>query len=33
VEFDIEDESSGTQKYFALSGPILKTLQQGDTLV
>lgn len=33
VEFDMEDESSGTQKYFALSGPILETLQQGDTLV
>ncbi|MBO0939235.1 ATP-binding protein [Fibrella sp. HMF5335] len=33
VEFDMDDESSGTQKYFALSGPILETLQQGDTLV
>lgn len=33
LEFDMEDESSGTQKYFALSGPILETLQQGDVLV
>lgn len=28
-----EDESSGTQKYFALSGPILETLKKGDVLV
>lgn len=33
VEFDMEEESSGTQKYYALSGPILETLQQGATLV
>lgn len=33
LEFDMEDEASGTQKYFALSGPILETLQQGDVLV
>lgn len=33
LEFDMEDESSGTQKYFALSGPILETLKQGDVLV
>ncbi len=28
-----EDESSGTQKYFALAGPILNTLTSGKTLV
>ncbi len=33
LEFDMEEESSGTQKYFALSGPILETLQQGEVLV
>lgn len=33
VEFDMEEESSGTQKYYALSGPILETLQHGATLV
>lgn len=33
VEFDMEEESSGTQKYFALSGPILETLRQGSILV
>ncbi|MEJ0104871.1 MAG: AAA family ATPase [Bacteroidota bacterium] len=27
-----EDESSGTRKYFALSGPILDTLKSGATL-
>jgi len=34
VEFSMdEDESSGTKKYFALSGPILETLKHGHTLV
>lgn len=35
IEFDMKDESSDTQKYFALSDPIPETLQQGkgDTLV
>ena len=28
-----DDESSGTQKYFALSGPILETLKKGKVLV
>ncbi|MEN9612523.1 MAG: hypothetical protein RLZZ628_3337 [Bacteroidota bacterium] len=28
-----EDESSGTRKYFALSGPILETLKKGETLI
>jgi AAA15 family ATPase/GTPase len=28
-----DDESSGTQKYFALAGPILNTLENGDTLI
>ncbi len=28
-----DDESSGTQKYFALSGPILQTLKKGEVLV
>ncbi len=28
-----EDESSGTRKYFALSGPILETLKRGGTLI
>lgn len=27
-----DDESSGTKKYFALSGPILETLQNGEIL-
>jgi AAA15 family ATPase/GTPase len=28
-----DDESSGTQKYFALSAPILETLKQGEVLI
>jgi uncharacterized protein len=28
-----EDESSGTKKYFALSGPILETLNHGEILI
>jgi AAA15 family ATPase/GTPase len=28
-----DDESSGTKKYFALSGPILETLKNGEVLV
>jgi len=33
VEFSLEDdESSGTRKYFALSGPILETLEKGEVL-
>jgi len=28
-----DDESSGTKKYFALSGPILETLEKGEVLV
>lgn len=34
VEFSMEeDESSGTKKYFALSGPILETLKNGEILI
>jgi AAA15 family ATPase/GTPase len=34
VEFDLsEDESSGTVKFFALTGPILKALEFGEVLV
>ncbi len=34
VEFDLaEDESQGTQKFIALSGPITHTLEQGSILV
>ena len=34
VEFDLEEhESEGTQKLFALSGPLLDTLQEGDVLI
>lgn len=34
VEFDLqEDESSGTQKFVALSGPIMHTLEEGFVLV
>ena len=34
VEFDLqEDESSGTQKFIALSGPIMHTLEEGSILV
>lgn len=33
-EFSMEnDESSGTKKYFALSGPILETLENGEILI
>lgn len=33
-EFSLkEDESSGTKKFFALTGPILDTLEKGDTLI
>lgn len=28
-----ENESSGTRKYFALAGPIIETLEEGDTLI
>lgn len=28
-----EDESSGTRKYFAISGPVLNTLEEGRSLV
>jgi hypothetical protein len=34
VEFDLgDDESQGTQKFIALSGPIMHTLEQGSILV
>lgn len=34
VEFSMDDdESSGTKKYFALSGPILETLKNGEILI
>lgn len=34
VEFDLqEDESSGTQKFVALSGPIMHTLEEGAILL
>lgn len=34
VEFSMaEDESSGTKKYFALSGPILETIKNGEILI
>jgi len=33
VSFDLDDESDGTQKIFALSGPWLDTLEKGYTLV
>jgi AAA15 family ATPase/GTPase len=34
VEFDLmKNESSGTQKFIALSGPILHTLEEGSILV
>ncbi|VAW92536.1 FIG00486859: hypothetical protein [hydrothermal vent metagenome] len=33
VLFDLDDESDGTQKIFALSGPWLDTLENGYTLV
>ena len=34
VEFSMEhDESSGTKKYFALSGPVLETLKKGEILI
>jgi hypothetical protein len=34
VEFDLtEDESSGTQKFVALSGPIMHTLEEGSILL
>jgi hypothetical protein len=33
VEFDLREESQGTQKFVALSGPISYTLQTGSILV
>jgi len=33
VQFDLDDESDGTQKLFALSSPWLDTLENGYTLV
>lgn len=34
IEFSLEkNESSGTKKYFALSGPILETLMNGEILI
>lgn len=33
VPFDFFDESDGTQQIFALSGPIIDSLEQGNTLV
>ncbi|OYU82492.1 MAG: abortive infection protein [Flavobacterium sp. BFFFF2] len=34
VNFSFQnDESSGTQKFFALTGPILDTLEKGNTLI
>lgn len=34
VEFDLEEqESEGTKKFIALSGPLLHTMQEGSTLV
>lgn len=33
IRFDINDESDGTRKAFALAGPIVDTLQRGSVLV
>lgn len=34
VQFSMEkEESSGTRKFFALSGPVLETLKDGDVLI
>ena len=33
IEFDIEDESKGTQRLFALAGPILTAISSGATLI
>lgn len=33
ITFDLDDESSGTQNFFALSGPILDVLSNGYVLV
>jgi AAA15 family ATPase/GTPase len=33
VELELQEESDGTQKIFALSGPIIRTLELGGTLV
>ena len=33
MEFELEEESAGTQKFFALLGPILDTLEHGKVLV
>ncbi len=32
VEFDLNEESAGTQKFFALLGPIIDTLERGSVL-
>jgi hypothetical protein len=33
VSLDLNQESEGTQKLFALSGPIIETLRNGETLI
>ncbi|RYD28553.1 MAG: ATP-binding protein, partial [Verrucomicrobiaceae bacterium] len=33
VEFDLQEESDGTRKFIALSGPVSHTLQNGSILV
>jgi AAA15 family ATPase/GTPase len=33
VTFDMDDESDGTKKFFALAGPILYVLENGCTLI
>ena len=33
AEFEFQDESTGTQKFFAFAGPILNVMKHGSTLV
>lgn len=33
VSFSIKDESSGTKKFFALTGPVLNVIEKGYTLI
>ncbi|MDX2283781.1 MAG: ATP-binding protein [Bacteroidia bacterium] len=33
VEFDLEEESEGTRKFFRMAGPVLRALQEGSILV
>ncbi|WP_373496212.1 ATP/GTP-binding protein [Aquiflexum sp.] len=33
IDFDLKEESAGTQKFFAIAGPIINSLQNGNPIV